>query len=175
MLYVSGVTPVMIKVHISLRVADVTVATHFYEAFFGVAPHKVRPGYANFDLDEPALKLALNESDFVAGRGPLDHLGFQVQSSADLDAAKQRLIEAGVATFDENDTTCCYARQDKVWVHDPDGNSWEIYLITDDLTDETVDAQAIMPIESPVASIEFRAFQRPADNAGHVPVCCHDN
>lgn len=121
--------------HLSLRVTDLSRSLSFYEAFFGVPPHKVRPGYANFDLAEPPLKFALNESPMEPGKGPLDHLGFQVQSAAEVERAKERLKAAGLATFDETDTTCCYAKQDKIWVHDPDGNEWEVYVITDDLPD----------------------------------------
>ena len=126
----------MTKMHLSLRVADISRSITFYQAFFGVPPHKVRPGYANFDLAEPPLKFALNQHPVQPGVGSLDHLGFQVFSTAALEAAKERLKAAGLATFDEDETTCCYAKQDKVWVHDPDGNEWEIYLLTDDLEDD---------------------------------------
>jgi catechol 2,3-dioxygenase-like lactoylglutathione lyase family enzyme len=122
--------------HLSLNVTDVEKSVQFYEAFLGVSPHKRRPGYANFDVEEPPLKLALNEYPVNRGGGPLSHLGWMVPSSAEVEDTKQRLIAAGLATFDEADTTCCYARQDKVWAHDPDGNAWEIYALTDDLMDD---------------------------------------
>jgi catechol 2,3-dioxygenase-like lactoylglutathione lyase family enzyme len=121
------------KMHLSLRVADLERSIVFYRAFFGVEPHKLRPGYANFDLDEPPLKFALTQHRVAPGLGSLDHLGFLVHSSDELEATKNRLKAAGLATFDEDDTTCCYAKQDKVWLHDPDGNEWEIYALTDDL------------------------------------------
>jgi catechol 2,3-dioxygenase-like lactoylglutathione lyase family enzyme len=125
-----------VKMHLSINVTDLERSLAFYEAFFGTAPHKVRPGYANFDLDEPPLKFAMNEYKVERGAGALSHLGFQVPSAADVAAARERLQAAGLATFDETDTTCCYARQDKLWAHDPDGNAWEIYVITDDLLDD---------------------------------------
>lgn len=126
----------MTKMHLSLRVQNLERSVTFYRAFFGVQPHKLRPGYANFDLAEPPLKFALTENPKATGSGSLDHLGFQVSDPHELEAAKERLKAAGLATFDESDTTCCYAKQDKVWVHDPDGNEWEIYLLTDDLEDD---------------------------------------
>lgn len=132
----------IVKMHLSLNVADLERSVAFYEAFFGVPPHKIRPGYANFDLAEPPLKFALNEHAVPragareAGGGSLSHLGFQVPSAEQVLAAKERLQAAGLATFDETDTTCCYARQDKVWATDPDGNAWEIYVLTDDLLDD---------------------------------------
>lgn len=121
------------KMHLSLKVSDLQRSVVFYTAFFGVAPHKERPGYANFDLTDPPLKFALNEHPIQAGAGGLDHLGFQVSSTEVVRAVKERLQAAGLATFDETDTTCCYAKQDKIWARDPDGNEWEIYVLTDDL------------------------------------------
>lgn len=128
--------PAPIKMHLSLNVRDLRQSVTFYEAFFGIAPHKLRPGYANFDLATPPLKFALNEHPVEPKAGALSHLGFQVPTAEHVHAAKARLIAAGLATFDETDTTCCYARQDKIWAHDPDGNAWEIYVLTDDLLDD---------------------------------------
>src|SRR5690349_7981999 len=121
-----------VRVHLSLNVSDLDRSVAFYEAFFGVPAHKRRPGYANFDLAEPPLKLALNQAEVTARVGPLNHLGLQVATKAQVDAARDRLIASGLATFDEGDTTCCYARQDKIWAHDPDGNGWEVYVLLDD-------------------------------------------
>lgn len=127
------------KTHISLNVSDVPQSVAFYEAFFGVPAHKIRPGYANFDLETPALKLALNESVAGAG-GPLNHLGIVVDSPEAVAAARERLGAAGLIALDEGDTVCCHARQDKVWAKDPDGNAWEIYTILDDLLDGAFEA-----------------------------------
>ena len=125
----------MVKMHVSLNVSDVERSTRFYEVFFGVAAHKRRPGYANFDLEAPALKLALNEQDPGTG-GPLNHLGFLVPSTDDVHAARRRLEQAGLIIFSEENVECCYALQDKIWVRDPDGNAWEVYTLLDELEDE---------------------------------------
>jgi catechol 2,3-dioxygenase-like lactoylglutathione lyase family enzyme len=119
------------KTHISLNVADVDRSVEFYRAFFGAPAHKRRPGYANFDLQVPPLKLALQEGEPAAGG--LDHLGIQVATREQVMAARDRLKAAGLATFDEGDTVCCYARQDKLWATDPDGNRWEVYVLLDDM------------------------------------------
>jgi catechol 2,3-dioxygenase-like lactoylglutathione lyase family enzyme len=121
------------KTHISLNVADAARAVEFYQAFFGVPAHKRRPGYANFDLELPPLKLALQEGGSTAGRGALNHLGIQFATQEQVMEARDRLKEAGLATFDEGDTICCYARQDKLWATDPDGNKWEVYVLLDDM------------------------------------------
>ncbi|MGI8923857.1 MAG: ArsI/CadI family heavy metal resistance metalloenzyme [Fimbriimonadales bacterium] len=123
------------KTHLSLNVKNVARSMEWYEAFFGVPAYKRRPGYASFDLQVPLLKLALQEHD--AGRGgPLNHLGILVDSKEEVDAAKSRLETAGLVTFSEENVTCCYAKQDKIWVRDPDGNAWEVYTLTDDMIDE---------------------------------------
>ena len=131
---------VISKTHISLHVADMERSVKFYESFFGVPAHKRRPGYANFDLQNPPLKLALEEDParaVVAGR--LSHLGIQVATTEEVDATRARLGISGVVMFDEGDTVCCYARQDKVWATDPDGNGWEVYVLLDDMNDEDHD------------------------------------
>ena len=122
------------KMHVSLNVRDVTASVRFYEGFFGVAAHKERPGYANFNLIEPPLKLALNEVSMGGnGSGSLSHLGIQVSTEAEVTAMRERLKAAGLATFDEGDTVCCWARQDKVWATDPDGHAWEVYVLLDEM------------------------------------------
>jgi catechol 2,3-dioxygenase-like lactoylglutathione lyase family enzyme len=120
--------------HVSLNVSDVARSRDFYAAFLGVAPAKEKPGYVKFVTAAPALHLALNE----AGRKPdpqgsLSHLGIRVASTGDVEEWKVRATERGVASFDEKDTTCCYARQDKFWVSDPDGNRWEVYAVLEDV------------------------------------------
>jgi catechol 2,3-dioxygenase-like lactoylglutathione lyase family enzyme len=125
------------RVHLSLNVRDLEASVAFYEAFFGCAPHKRRPGYANFAPPNLPIKLALNALPPAAeGRTTLNHLGLQVGSHADVQAARERFATAGLAVFDEGDTVCCFARQDKVWAHDPDGNAWEVYVLTDDMLAE---------------------------------------
>jgi catechol 2,3-dioxygenase-like lactoylglutathione lyase family enzyme len=118
-----------LKVHLALNVNDVEQSVHFYRTIFAVEPVKHKPGYAKFDVAEPALNLSLNYKGSVEGPGALNHLGIQLASTDDVAAAKARLEKAGLATFDEMGTDCCYASQDKVWVTDPDGNRWEFFVV----------------------------------------------
>ena len=124
------------RVQLALNVSDLEASVDFYSTMFGVEPHKRRPGYANFAITEPPLKLVLIEtSEGTRGTGTtgaLNHLGVEVASTDDVAAARERFTAAGLAAFDENDTTCCYALQDKVWVHDPAGAPWEVYTVKDD-------------------------------------------
>ena len=121
----------MSRVQLALNVSDIEEAVSFYTRLFGTEPAKRRPGYANFAIAEPPLKLVLLENP---GRGgTLNHLGVEVADAAAVDAEQARLAEAGLAAVDERDTTCCYARQDKFWVTGaPSGEQWEIYTVLQD-------------------------------------------
>jgi catechol 2,3-dioxygenase-like lactoylglutathione lyase family enzyme len=117
----------MSRVQLALNVDDLDSAIDFYSKLFAVAPAKVRPGYANFAITEPPLKLVLIER---AGEGgTLNHLGVEVESTDDVAAARTRLTGAGLSTAVEDGVACCYARQDKVWVGGPSGEPWEIYTV----------------------------------------------
>jgi len=120
-----------VKMHVSLNVADVPSSVAFYRKFLGVEPVKLKSDYAKFDLADPPLNLTMNARMSVeAGEaGRLSHLGFQVDGHAAVDAARKRLEAAGMLSLDEEDTVCCYARQDKVWATDPDGNQWEVFYV----------------------------------------------
>jgi catechol 2,3-dioxygenase-like lactoylglutathione lyase family enzyme len=120
----------MSRVQLALNVSDVDAAVDFYSRLFGVGPTKRRPGYANFAIDEPALKLVLIEN--AAAAATLNHLGVEVPSAGDVTAAQARLAGEGLGTATEGGVSCCYAVQDKVWVSDPDGASWEIYTVLAD-------------------------------------------
>ena len=120
----------MSRVQLALNVSDLDAAVAFYSRLFGTEPAKRRPGYANFAVAEPPLKLVLIES--AGTPGTLNHLGVEVESTGVVEASHQRLIEAGLATAPETGVDCCYARQDKVWVDDPDGAPWEIYTVLGD-------------------------------------------
>jgi catechol 2,3-dioxygenase-like lactoylglutathione lyase family enzyme len=121
----------MCRAQLALRVADLEGSIAFYSKLFGAEPAKRRPGYANFALTEPPLKLVLIEGE--AGQETrLDHLGVEVETTEEVTAATRRLSEAGLATFEENDTSCCYALQDKVWVTGPGKEPWEVYVVKAD-------------------------------------------
>ncbi|MFE0776970.1 ArsI/CadI family heavy metal resistance metalloenzyme [Streptomyces sp. NPDC058861] len=134
----------MSRVQLALRVADLEGSVAFYTKLFGVEPAKRRPGYANFAVVEPPLKLVLIEGE-ADEDARLDHLGVEVESTEQVTAATNRLKDAGLITAEENDTSCCYALQDKVWVTGPGGEPWEIYVVkadADTLTKATEAASA---------------------------------
>lgn len=125
------------RIHVGLSTSDLERARAFYETLFGVAPTKVRPGYVKFEPTSPPVNLTLNEVAPSDGGEPAEsagptanHFGIEVHSSEEVRAALERLGEAGLATFEERQTACCYAVQDKVWVHDPDGHAWEVFVVT---------------------------------------------
>lgn len=121
----------MSRVQLALRVADLEGSVAFYSTLFGTEPAKRRPGYANFAITEPPLKLVLIEGqDGKATR--LDHLGVEVETTDNVAAASARLAQAGLVTSEETDTACCYALQDKVWVTGPGDEPWEIYTVKAD-------------------------------------------
>jgi catechol 2,3-dioxygenase-like lactoylglutathione lyase family enzyme len=118
------------RVQLALNVSDLDEAIDFYSKLFATAPAKRREGYANFAVDSPPLKLVLIENPGAEGR--LNHLGVEVFSTDDVTATSARLAGEGLATATEDNVTCCYAVQDKVWVDDPDGSPWEIYTVLGD-------------------------------------------
>src|SRR5256714_6958494 len=120
-----------LKAHLALNVHNVEQSTEFYKKMLGIEPSKVRTGYAKFDVQNPPLNLTLNEVPF-AGKGALSHLGIQVATTEDVLALRSRWEDAGLVPRDEMQTTCCYALQDKAWVHDPDGNEWEVFVVLED-------------------------------------------
>ena len=121
----------MSRVQLALNVNDIDEAVAFYSKMFGTEPAKRRPGYANFAISEPPLKLVLLENPGQGGS--LNHLGVEVPDIDTVDAMQTRLAEAGLGSTDERDTTCCYAKQDKFWVQGtPNGESWEIYTVLAD-------------------------------------------
>src|SRR6266851_6255930 len=121
----------MSRLQLALNVNDIEESIAFYSKLFGTEPAKVRPGYANFAIAEPPLKLVLLENPGQGGT--LNHLGIEVPDTGTVDAEQARLAGSDLATVDERGTTCCYARQDKFWVQGaPDGESWEIYTVLAD-------------------------------------------
>lgn len=154
----------MSRVQLALNVSDLDQAVKFYSKLFRAEPAKLRPGYANFAIDEPPLKLVLIEKGKSRGSGvagALNHLGVEVFSTEDVAEATRRLVAEGVDTAVENETTCCYARQDKVWVDDPDGAPWEVYTVLGDA-----------PIESGLAGDGTCCASQQAEEAAATARCC---
>ncbi len=120
----------MPRIQLAINVSNIDRSVAFYSQLFGVEPAKRRPGYANFAVVEPPLKLVLIEN--AAEAGTLNHLGVEVETKTEVAAAERRLQDRGLETETENQVDCCYAVQDKVWVTDPDNAPWEIYTVLDD-------------------------------------------
>ena len=130
----------MSRVQLALNVSDIDEAVDFYSKLFGTGPTKRQPGYANFAIADPPLKLVLMENTTARGQGTvgaLNHLGVEVETPNQVTAATGRLSENGLETEVEEQTTCCFAVQDKVWVSDPDGAPWEVYTVLADAPAET--------------------------------------
>ena len=130
----------MSRVQLALNVSDIDEAVEFYTKLFGTEPAKRQPGYANFAITDPPLKLVLVEDVTARGNGvtgALNHLGVEVETTDEVTAATGRLSDSGLETAVEEQTTCCYAVQDKVWVNDPDGAPWEVYTVLADAPAET--------------------------------------
>ena len=157
----------MSRVQLALNVSNIDEAVDFYSKLFGVEPAKRRDGYANFAVDSPPLKLVLIENADAAGS--LNHLGVEVFSTDEVTAAQARLAGDGLATATEENVTCCYAVQDKVWVDDPDGAPWEIYTV---LGDSEAPARALRTVDV-CGSGACASTELPADQPGaSVSGCC---
>jgi catechol 2,3-dioxygenase-like lactoylglutathione lyase family enzyme len=155
------------RVQLALNVADLDQAVAFYTKLFG-EPAKLRPGYANFAVAEPPLKLVLIEGGGVPGT--LNHLGVEVETAAEVADAARRLASEGLATAVENEVACCYAVQDKVWVDDPNGAPWEIYTVLADVEMAPGELRTIDP-ESGAACCATRPDLAGASAADPAPCC----
>ena len=131
-----------LKTHVALNTARFDESVAFYRAFFGAEPVKHKPGYAKFDVAQPPLNFTLNQVADAPTKGEVNHLGIQVASTDEVVAAAKRLEEAGLATYEETGTDCCYALQDKVWATDPDGHGWEVFVVKVGDTRPDLDASA---------------------------------
>jgi catechol 2,3-dioxygenase-like lactoylglutathione lyase family enzyme len=149
------------RIQLALNVSDLDQAVDFYSRLFATGPAKRRPGYANFAVDSPPLKLVLIENAAATGR--LNHLGVEVASTDEVSAAKNRLSGEGLETATEENVACCYAVQDKVWVSDPDDAPWEIYTVL-------ADADVFSPSASEES--EGACCGTAASDAGPVAACC---
>ena len=119
----------MSRVQLALNVSNIDEAIAFYSKLFATEPAKVKPGYANFAIADPPLKLVLIEN--ATDAGSLNHIGVEVASTDEVLATKARVTDEGIAATDDNGT-CCYAVQDKIWVDAPDNRPWEIYTVLAD-------------------------------------------
>ncbi len=136
------------RIQLALNVQNLEEAIEYYSRLFGTTVNKRKPGYANFAIDEPPLKLVLFENPEADGR--LNHLGVEVFEQADVDAAAERLARAGIAGSRERGTTCCFATQNKVWSSDPQDLHWEWYRVIDDDPDRSAEGPSLEPA-SPTA------------------------
>ena len=159
----------VLRPHLALTVTDVERAIPFYAALFGVNPEKVKPGYAKFSVAEPAINFTLTQGE-RAGLGAFNHAGIQVAATEDVLAARERLTAAGLAAFDEMDTTCCYARQDKIWVRDPDGTPWEVFVTHED-TPEPGEG-GLAAAEEQADSCGCGSGESAEECCSHVGACC---
>jgi catechol 2,3-dioxygenase-like lactoylglutathione lyase family enzyme len=156
------------RIQLALNVDDLDESVGFYSRLFGTEPAKVRPRYANFSIANPPLKLVLIENP--GHGGSVNHLGVEVATTGAVDAEQRRLSDIGLASIDERDTTCCYARQNKFWVKGtPNGELWEIYTVLED--SETFwgqdSAQGWAAVE---ASLD--AVATPVHESGTASACC---
>jgi catechol 2,3-dioxygenase-like lactoylglutathione lyase family enzyme len=153
----------MSRVQLALNVDNLDESIAFYSTLFGTQPAKVRPGYANFAVIEPPLKLVLIENPGQGGS--LNHLGVEVPDTDTVDAEQTRLTSAGLAATDERATTCCYAKQDKFWVQGaPNGERWEIYTVLADSQTFSAEAEGT----AACCGSDVSGEQRPATAAA----CC---
>jgi catechol 2,3-dioxygenase-like lactoylglutathione lyase family enzyme len=133
----------MSRVQLALNVSNIDAAVAFYSKLFATEPAKRRPGYANFAIAEPPLKLVLIENPEAAGE--LNHLGIEVASSEQVKHASDRL-QTDLTVTPQTQSTCCYALQDKIWMKDPDGADWEIYTVLEDSATFGVPQQTTSPV-----------------------------
>jgi len=148
----------MSRVQLALNVTNIQEAIEFYSKLFATQPAKVRPGYANFAIAEPPLKLVLIEGQ-PGEPTRMDHLGVEVETTGEVGATTARLAAEGLATATEEDTACCYAIQDKVWVTGPGQEPWEVYVVKGDagILDKPADSVCCAPADSPTGAASSAA------------------
>jgi catechol 2,3-dioxygenase-like lactoylglutathione lyase family enzyme len=134
----------MKRFHVHIAVDSIEQSTQFYNTLFGQQPTVAKPDYAKWMLDDPRINFAISERPARAGQPGLDHLGFQMDSAPELHAMTAQLQAAGLAVVDEGETTCCYAKSDKGWVHDPQGIAWESFVTMGESTTYGVEKATAM-------------------------------
>jgi catechol 2,3-dioxygenase-like lactoylglutathione lyase family enzyme len=140
--------------HVAINVTKLEECLAFYRAMFGAEPTKVRENYAKFELNNPPLHFSMNVRPYDS-KGALNHLGFQVENTEAVHAIKERFQAAGLVPIDEMNTTCCYAVQDKIWVHDPEGNAWEVFYTREDSEFESAGVAAVAGVCCAPAPVEL--------------------
>jgi catechol 2,3-dioxygenase-like lactoylglutathione lyase family enzyme len=162
------------KFHMAINVVDLDRAIEFYRVLFDRAPAKHYKDYAKFEVDNPPTIFSLNPMPFLPG-GVLSHIGLRVPSEDMIWEARSRLEEAGYKTQTQEDTKGCYALQTKVWVKDPDGNDWEIYVLKEDLLPEdSARSTSMLPMADEASEPEFRQlvykgpFKELVDESGRI-------
>ncbi|WP_145052751.1 ArsI/CadI family heavy metal resistance metalloenzyme [Lignipirellula cremea] len=160
--------PGQFRLHVALNVSDVERSKAFYTLLLGTGPSKERPRYAKFEPTDPSVNLSLNQIDEpIAVAGGSAHFGVQVKTVAAVHAALERFREAGRETLTEEATTCCYAVQDKVWVVDPDGHKWEVFVVLQSDAKDELYAQSgccspsLVSLSSSSCSVPSRAIDSP--------------
>jgi catechol 2,3-dioxygenase-like lactoylglutathione lyase family enzyme len=164
------------RIHIALAVKNLEQSVAFYQTLFGEGPSKTRPRYAKFEVAEPPVNLALNEVGGQTGpNNPVAHYGIQVKSTAAVEKIAARLREAGLGTAAEENVTCCYAVQNKVWATDPDGNKWEVYVVLDNDGAHHQSSSACCPavpaIVEAVGRGDLTGAKAALEKAGGMAVC----
>jgi catechol 2,3-dioxygenase-like lactoylglutathione lyase family enzyme len=139
-----------LRFHVSLRVSDLGRSVAFYRVLLDCEAAKLRADYAKFEIDRPPLVLSL-EAEAFADTGPVSHLGFRLADSAALVDVQRRLELAGYRTLREDGVECCYAKQTKFWVQDPDGMRWELYVLQEDLEHRGVGAVPLVQLSDPAS------------------------
>jgi catechol 2,3-dioxygenase-like lactoylglutathione lyase family enzyme len=162
-----GATAV-VKFHASLNVSDLPRSVAFYTALLGSGPAKFYADYAKFEIDNPPFVLSLKPKRACAG-GPLNHLGLRLVTADQLDAVRQRLRAVGARMGEQEDVKCCYARQTKIWVTDPDETLWEVYVLHDDVPDWGEKHRTIKLLAAPFKAFGIRGLIRRAWNNAFGP------
>lgn len=142
------------RMHVAINVTDLAACLTFYRAMFDAEPTKIKENYAKFELNNPPLHFSMNVRPYDK-KGALNHLGFQVENTESVHAMKTRFQEAGLVPIDEMNTTCCYAVQDKIWVHDPEGNAWEVFYTREDSEFESAGDAAVAGVCCAPAPVEL--------------------
>ncbi len=165
------------RIHMGLAVKDLEKSIAFYTSLLGQPPTKIRSRYAKFEVAEPPVNLSLNEVGGATGQNnPVAHFGIQVKSSETVERIADRLHQAGLKTRIEENVTCCYAVQDKVWVSDPDGNNWEVYVVLNNDSQQNASSESsccsgIPSVMQAVERGDFVAAQEAFHTAGGMSAC----